>query len=234
MIAPRADGILVRRSDGTVDRYSLDNPHPEFSWRALLGRVWYEGYPHPSYVWQSTGASEEFESKLSLVPLIVGTIKATAYALVFAVPLAVMGALYTSQFVHPKVKAKIKPTVEIMAALPSVVIGFVAGLWLASRVEAALVPILLMIGAASAVRDERRSALGSPAAGAPEAAATWHGDPLDPAAAAASAAGRPSPPGPGSRASSSAATPSSGSRARSVSSTTSATASSSGSPWASP
>jgi phosphate transport system permease protein len=144
VIAPRADGILVRRGDGTVDRYSLKNPHPEFSWRAVLGRVWYEGYPEPSYVWQSTGASEDFESKLSLVPLIFGTIKATAYALVFAVPLAVMGALYTSQFVHPKVKAKIKPTVEIMAALPSVVIGFVAGLWLAARVEAALVPILLM------------------------------------------------------------------------------------------
>jgi phosphate transport system permease protein len=145
VLTPRADGILIRRGDGTVDRYSLDNPHPEFSWRALVGRVWYEGYPEPSYVWQSTGASEEFESKLSLVPLIVGTIKATAYALVFAVPLAVMGALYTSQFVHPKVKAKIKPTVEIMAALPSVVIGFVAGLWLASRVEAALVPMLLMV-----------------------------------------------------------------------------------------
>jgi phosphate transport system permease protein len=145
VLTPRADGILVRRGDGTVDRYSLDNPHPEFSWRALLGRVWYEGYPEPSYVWQSTGASEDFESKLSLIPLIVGTIKATAYALVFAVPLAVMGALYTSQFVHPKVKAKIKPTVEIMAALPSVVIGFVAGLWLAARVEAGLVPILLMV-----------------------------------------------------------------------------------------
>ncbi len=36
---------------------------------------------------------------------------------------------------HPTIKAKVKPTVEIMAALPSVVIGFIAGLWLASRVE---------------------------------------------------------------------------------------------------
>ena len=79
------------RVDGSIDRYSLRNPHPEFSWRAVLGRVWYEGYPEPSYVWQSTGATEEFESKLSLVPLVFGTIKATLYALVFAVPLAVMG-----------------------------------------------------------------------------------------------------------------------------------------------
>jgi len=82
----------------------------------MLGKVWYEGYPKPEYVWQSTGATDDFESKLSLVPLVFGTIKATFYALVFAIPLAVFGALYTSQFVHPTIKAKVKPTVEIMAA----------------------------------------------------------------------------------------------------------------------
>ncbi|HXY40910.1 MAG TPA: ABC transporter permease subunit [Vicinamibacteria bacterium] len=144
-VTPRADGLLVRRADGTLERYALSNPHPEFSWRALLGKVWYEGYPSPAYVWQSTGASEAFESKLSLVPLVFGTIKATLYALLFAVPLAVLAALYTSQFVHPSIKAKVKPAVEIMAALPSVVIGFIAGLWLASRVEAALLPVLLLV-----------------------------------------------------------------------------------------
>ena len=79
------------------------------------------------------------------MPLIFGTIKATLYALVFAMPLAVFGALYTSQFVHPRIKARVKPTVEIMAALPSVVIGFIAGLWLASRVETHLVPVLLLL-----------------------------------------------------------------------------------------
>jgi len=144
MITPRADGILVKRGD-QLERYSLQNPHPEFSWRALFGKVWYEGYPGPEFVWQSTGATDDFEPKLSLVPLIFGTIKATLYALVFAIPIAVFGALYTSQFVHPSIKARVKPTVEIMAALPSVVIGFIAGLWLASRVEAHLVPVLLLL-----------------------------------------------------------------------------------------
>jgi phosphate transport system permease protein len=144
MITPRADGIFVKRADD-LERYSLLNPHPEFSWRAVLGKVWYEGYPKPEYVWQSTGATDDFESKMSLVPLVFGTIKATFYALVFAIPIAVFGALYTSQFVHPSIKAKVKPTVEIMAALPSVVIGFIAGLWLASRVEAHLVPVLLLL-----------------------------------------------------------------------------------------
>ena len=111
----------------------------------MFGKVWYEGYAKPEYVWQSTGGSDDFEPKLSLVPLVFGTIKATFYALLFAIPLAVFGALYASQFVHPTIKAKVKPTVEIMAALPSVVIGFIAGLWLASRVETHLVPVLLLI-----------------------------------------------------------------------------------------
>ena len=73
-----------------------------------------------------------------------GTLKGTFYALIFAIPLAVLGALYTSQFMHPR-SARVKPTVEIMAALPSVVLGFIAGLWLASRVEREIVPVLLMI-----------------------------------------------------------------------------------------
>ena len=144
LVTPRADGILVKRG-AEVERYSLDNPHPEFSWRALFGKVWYEGYHAPEYVWQSTGATDDFEPKLSLVPLVFGTIKGTLYALLFAMPLAVFGALYTSQFVHPRIKARVKPTVEIMAALPSVVIGFIAGLWLASRVEGHLVPVLLLL-----------------------------------------------------------------------------------------
>jgi phosphate transport system permease protein len=60
------------------------------------------------------------------------------------VPIAILAALYTSQFAHPTIRQKIKPTVEIMAALPSVVVGFIAGLWLASRVEEQIVPVLLM------------------------------------------------------------------------------------------
>ncbi len=53
----------------------------------------------------------------------------------FAVPVALGAALYASQFMHPRLKAIVKPTVEIMAALPSVVLGFMAGLWLAPNIE---------------------------------------------------------------------------------------------------
>jgi phosphate transport system permease protein len=139
----RADGFLIALADGTVSRFALSNPHPESSVRAFFGRLWYEGYDAPAFVWQSTGASDDFEPKLSLVPLVFGTLKGTAYALLFAIPLAVLGALYTSQFAHPSLRSKIKPTVEIMAALPSVVVGFIAGLWLAGVVERHLVAVLL-------------------------------------------------------------------------------------------
>jgi phosphate transport system permease protein len=145
LITPKSDGILSEQEDGQIARYDIRSPHPEVSWRALFGKVWYEGYAKAEYVWQSTGGTDDFESKFSLVPLIFGTIKGTIYALIFAVPLAIMGALYTSQFMHPSLKARVKPTVEIMAALPSVVVGFIAGLWLASRVERQVVPLLLMV-----------------------------------------------------------------------------------------
>jgi phosphate transport system permease protein len=145
LISPKADAIIAQQADGRLLRFDISNPHPEVSWRALFGKVWYEGYPKPEYVWQSTGGTDDFEPKFSMVPLIFGTIKGTIYALLFAVPLAIMGALYTSQFMHPSVKAKIKPLVEIMAALPSVVVGFLAGLWLAGRVERNIVPVLLMM-----------------------------------------------------------------------------------------
>ena len=144
VLTPRSDGLFVARAGGGIDRFAISNPHPEASVHTLFGKVWYEGYAKPEYVWQSTGATDDFEPKMSLIPLLFGTIKGTFYALVFAIPLAVLGALYTSQFVHPSIRARIKPTVEIMAALPSVVIGFVAGLYLAPVVERNLVSVMLL------------------------------------------------------------------------------------------
>jgi phosphate transport system permease protein len=144
LLTPRVDGVVALKADSSLDRYDIEVPHPEISWDALFGKVWYEGYAEPEYVWQSTGGTDDFEPKFSLVPLVFGTIKGTLYAMLFAAPLAILGALYTSSFVHPSLRAKLKPTVEIMAALPSVVVGFIAGLWLASRVEREVVPLLLM------------------------------------------------------------------------------------------
>ncbi len=144
VFAPKADGLLTSTDRGLLDLWAVHNPHPEITLGTLFGKVWYEGYSQPAYVWQSTGGTDDFEGKFSLTPLLYGTLKGTFYALLFAVPLALLAALYVSEFMHPAVKAYVKPVVEIMAALPSVVLGFLAGLWLAPIVER-VVPGLFLL-----------------------------------------------------------------------------------------
>jgi phosphate transport system permease protein len=106
--------------------------------------VWYENYPAADYVWQSSAATHTFEPKFSLTPLVFGTIKAAVYALLFAVPIALMGAAYSAYFMSPALRKWIKPGIEIMAAMPTVVIGFLAGLWLAPLIEERLAAILMI------------------------------------------------------------------------------------------
>ena len=130
----RGDGAFVAQASA-LRAFDVSNSYPEISLSALFARVWYEDYPEPAFVWQSTGGSEESEPKLSLTPLAFGTLKGTLYALFFAIPLGIFGALYTSQVMDPRLQRWVKPAVEIMASLPSVVLGFLAGLWLAPRLE---------------------------------------------------------------------------------------------------
>ncbi len=144
--APKSNGYMALFEDGSLVSARIENPHPEVSFTTLFGKVLYEGYKDPEYVWQSTGGSDSFEPKFSLIPLLFGTMKGTLYALLFAVPLALLGALYTSTFSHPLIKNKIKPIVEMLAVLPSVVIGFLAGLWLAPLLEKVFPAVVLMIG----------------------------------------------------------------------------------------
>ena len=132
--SPKGDGATLAAA-GKLAAFEVANPHPELSLASLFGKVWYEDADRPAYVWQSSSGDDAFEPKLSLVPLLVGTLKGTFYALLIAVPLGVLGAMYTSQFMHPRLQRFVKPGVEIMAALPSVVLGFLAALWLAPRVE---------------------------------------------------------------------------------------------------
>jgi phosphate transport system permease protein len=147
VVARDLGSVLLVDAVGRGHAYDLRDPHPEVSLRALFGRVWYEGYDRPQFIWQSSSGTQTFEPKYSLVPLIFGTLKGTFYALVFAVPLALLGALYMGQFMHPTVRAQLKPLVELMAGLPSIVLGFVAGLWLAPRAETWFPALLVWHGA---------------------------------------------------------------------------------------
>jgi phosphate transport system permease protein len=154
LVAPR-ENLLLAADGGRVSTWRFDAGYPEVSLGGLFGRVWYENYPEPVHAWETTG-HEAFESKFGLVPLVFGTLKATLYSMLFATPIAILAAIYSSQFMHPRWKARIKPLIEMMASLPSVVLGFVAGLVFAPLLEPLattlvagvfMVPLALLFGA---------------------------------------------------------------------------------------
>src|SRR5690554_426172 len=144
-MAPRASMLLVQDDQGVVHNFAIDNQHPETSLKSLWGKVWYEGYEEPEYTWQSSSASTEFEPKFSLTPLAFGTLKAAFYAMLLSVPLAVCGAMYTAYFMAPAVRNKVKPVIELMEALPTVILGFFAGLFLAPFMESHLTGVFALL-----------------------------------------------------------------------------------------
>lgn len=82
-------------------------------------------------------------SKLS--PLAWGTLKAALAAMLFATPIALGAAIYSALFMTARLRSRIKPALELMEAVPGVVVGFIAGLVLAPWVERHLASTLLLI-----------------------------------------------------------------------------------------
>jgi phosphate transport system permease protein len=86
------------------------------------------------YSWQPVGKVPKY----SLPPLFVGTIKVTLVALMFALPLALGAAVFTSEFAPAALKEVVKPVIELLAGIPSVVLGFFALIVMADVVQGAL------------------------------------------------------------------------------------------------
>ncbi|MEH6610588.1 MAG: ABC transporter permease subunit [Halioglobus sp.] len=144
-IAPRGDSVAYVGSDGVLRHWEVENEHPDISWAALWNKVWYESYDEPSYTWQSSAADNDFEPKYSFAPLAFGTLKAAFYTMLIAAPLAICGAIYTAFFMAPALRRKVKPLIELMEALPTVILGFLAGLWLAPFVEDKLTGVITVM-----------------------------------------------------------------------------------------
>lgn len=144
LFLPPAEGAtaLYAASGGALCRAALDAGYPEAGFRAFFRPVWYESYPGPRHVWQTSSGTNASEPKLGMVPLVFGTLKATFYSMLFGVPLALLAALYTSEFLSSRMRSRVKPVIEIMASLPSVVLGFIAAIVFAPVVEAWLPSVI--------------------------------------------------------------------------------------------
>lgn len=100
-------------------------------WKYLLGPHQWSGYDKPEYIWQPVGQIQKY----NIIPLLVGTLKITLIGLLFAVPLAVGAAIYVSQLARPRVREIVKPAIELLSGIPSVVVGFFALIILASVLQ---------------------------------------------------------------------------------------------------
>ncbi len=101
------------------------------AWRYLVTPHQWAGYDRPEFIWQPVGNIQKF----NIVPLFVGSLKTTLIGLFFSVPLALGAALYVSQLAPARVKEWVKPGIELLAGIPSVVIGAFALLVLASWLQ---------------------------------------------------------------------------------------------------
>ena len=100
-------------------------------WHYLLSPHQWRGYDKPEHIWQPVGQIKKF----NIIPLFVGSLKITLIGLLFAVPLAVGAAIYVSQLARPRVREIVKPTIEMLSGIPSVVVGFFALLIMATVLQ---------------------------------------------------------------------------------------------------
>jgi phosphate transport system permease protein len=115
--------LMELKVESTKDSFSnKDAAVNSTRWRYLLGPYQWSGYPRPEYIWQPVSDVPKY----NIVPLIIGSLKVTIVALIFAVPVALGAAIYVSQLARPKVREVAKPVIELLAGIPSVVLGFFA------------------------------------------------------------------------------------------------------------
>lgn len=101
------------------------------SWRYMLMPHQWTGYDKPSYIWQPVSQIHKY----NIMPLLLGSLKTTLVAMLFAVPLALGAALYVSQLASNRAREWIKPAIELLSGIPSVVMGFFALLVMASVMQ---------------------------------------------------------------------------------------------------
>jgi len=101
-------------------------------WRYLVRPYQWTGYDEPVSIWQPVSQIHKY----NIVPLLIGSLKVTIIALLFSVPLALGAAIYVSQLASPRIREFLKPAIELLAGIPSVVLGFFALIVMATVLRA--------------------------------------------------------------------------------------------------
>lgn len=114
---PETYGDVVAEVAATEQVQETNKEGKDKTWNTFLTKEWYPVSDNPRF---------------GLIGLLIGTLKVTIIAMLFAAPIAIFAALYTATFASKKAKEIIKPIIELLAAFPSVVIGFFALMILAT------------------------------------------------------------------------------------------------------
>jgi phosphate transport system permease protein len=101
----------VKVADNQVESSNIAHASGDKPSATLLSKTWMPVSDNPRY---------------GMFPLFLGTLKVTLIALLFAAPISILAAIYTSMFAKPRIREVIKPVIELLAGFPSVVIGFFA------------------------------------------------------------------------------------------------------------
>jgi ABC-type uncharacterized transport system permease subunit len=137
-------GYLYLLGEGSFQRVALRNAYPETGWRSLWLAQSYSAYDQPDHIWHPDGGSIGVLSKYGLTPLLYGTFKAALCGMLLAVPLALGAAVYTGYLMPTRQRNRVKPAIEMLEAVPTVVLGFIAGLWAAPLLEKHLFFVLML------------------------------------------------------------------------------------------
>jgi phosphate transport system permease protein len=158
-------------------------------WRYLVRPYQWSHYDHPEYIWQPISEVPKY----NIIPLLIGSLKMTVVALLFAVPLGLGSAIYVSQLAPPRLREWLKPGIEMLAGIPSVVLGFFGLMVLASVLQGwfgyvsrlnalvagialglAVIPVVFSIAEDALTSVPRAFSQGALALGSSRWQAAWH------------------------------------------------------------
>ncbi len=106
-------GIICSMLFQTISFFQSVSP-----WDFFFGTVW-----DPRFAAAGSGGET---GQFGLIPLLAGTLYIAFVAMLFAVPVGLFSAIYMAEYASPRVRTIVKPVLELLAGIPSIVYGFFA------------------------------------------------------------------------------------------------------------